>query len=347
LSAMMRLCLMLAGLATGSCLVLDTTILAEAGAALAATGAAYAANVGPFSGRRLIAAPAAPPPPPRSESVLRDLFGEGSVDPAAVADACSSDVEWLDMNVGTPAVGKEAVQALLSSKFPEGSGWTIERVSDGGSSGGITWHRNAGDERIGLRGTLYVELDEEGRICYAQEGCEPLFKPGEATEALLKAATANVEKPEKPPATFTPKTPTTAEGIVRYLWEEAYPNGADQSVALDLFSEDIVYQDFNYPKPFVGKAAVTDFLNAFDIPGLEFVPQRISQGDRGCCFTWLVKINGADGPQGISYYEVDGKGEVCFIRDIPAPSIKPPPLLSLATLFDPLLRVFKPRSSVA
>jgi hypothetical protein len=55
-------------------------------------------------------------------------------------------------------------------------------------------------------------------------------------------------------------------------------------------------------------------------------------------------VNGADGPKGISFYEVDSVGAVSFIRDIPAPSIKPPPLLALAALKDPQLRVFSPRA---
>jgi hypothetical protein len=67
--------------------------------------------------------------------------------------------------------------------------------------------------------------------------------------------------------------------------------------ALRYFSEDIVYEDMNFPQPFVGKPAVAAFLEEFDIPGLTFVPDRISDGDGGaaggggggveaCCFTW-------------------------------------------------------------
>ena len=97
-------------------------------------------------------------------------------------------------------------------------------------------------------------------------------------------------------------------------------------------------------EPFVGKAAVTEFVYAFDIPGVEFVPIRISDGERACVFTWKVMVNGQDGPDGISFYEVDSSGAVCYIRDIPAPSIKPPPLGSLAAQVDPKLRVFSPRS---
>jgi hypothetical protein len=107
--------------------------------------------------------------------------------------------------------------ALIAAKFPEGSKLAIDRCSDGQKSGGFVWHREAADRpgQIGLRGTLYAELDDAGKLCYVQEGCEPIVKPGEATEALLKAATANMEKPEKPPPTFTQETPTTASGIVR------------------------------------------------------------------------------------------------------------------------------------
>ena len=79
------------------------------------------------------------------------------------------------------------------------------------------------------------------------------------------------------------------------------------------------------------------------LQGIEFIPDRISEGDRGCAFTWRVSINGQDGPEGISFYEMDAAGKVCFIRDIPAPSIKPPPLQALAATLRPRLRVFSPR----
>jgi hypothetical protein len=36
---------------------------------------------------------------------------------------------------------------------------------------------------------------------------------------------------------------------VRYLWEEANPGGAELDVALDLFADDILYEDFNFEEP--------------------------------------------------------------------------------------------------
>jgi len=129
------------------------------------------------------------------------------------------------------------------------------------------------------------------------------------------------------------------------LWEVAYPNGAEPTEALRFFADDLRYEDFNYEDPFLGLEEVTAFVTAFDIPGVEFVPLRISEGERACCFTWKVVVNGEDGPQGISFYECQDDGKIGFIRDIPAPSIKPPPLTALASKFDPVLGVFMPREA--
>ena len=167
------------------------------------------------------------------------------------------------MTRSSPINGRAAVRDFIASKFPEGSLLVIERCSDGSSSGGFTWHREAvmpdgQASPIGLRGTLFAQLDDAGQISYVREGAEPIFKPGEATEKLLKAVTENAERPPKPPPTFTQETPTAASAIVRYLWEEAYPKGAEPTEALRLFSDGIRYEDFNYPEPFVGKPAVTE-----------------------------------------------------------------------------------------
>ena len=150
---------------------------------------------------------AAAAPTTGCDSLLRGLF-DGVVCPDAVAAACSASVEWDDLSARVPAVGRDAVRELLVSKFPRGSKLVIDRLADGQRSGGFTWHREAVTENgppsaVGLRGTLFAELDADGQICYVREACEPILKPGEATEALLKAATKNADRPPKPPPTFT------------------------------------------------------------------------------------------------------------------------------------------------
>jgi len=281
---------------------------------------------------------------PRADDVIRSLFSGQSVDPSRIAQACSLEAVWVDLGLEEPIKGPDAITEYLRQKFPPGSYLAIERVADGAQTSGFTWHREADTvEGQGLRGTTFVSLDSEGQIDFITEGYEPIFKPGELTAKLLQAISKNFEVEEIEPS-YTSQTPRTAQAHVKYLWEEAYPKGAKPEEAIRQFAEGIVYEDFNYEEPFVGIPAVTDFLAEFDFPGIEFFPELISEGDEGCCFTWRVKINGEDGPKGISFYGVDKPtGKISYIRDIPAPSIRPPPLGSLAARLQPALRVFEPR----
>ena len=168
--------------------------------------------------------------PLSASALLTSLFpSNAAISPDAIAAACAPDVVWDDLTAAAPATGVAAVRALLSEKWPAGAGITIVRLAEGATSAGFTWTRTelGSKEEEGLRGTLYAELDGEGRLCYVREGSEPQLKPGEATEALLKAVTASMDKEEKGEATFESKTPTTANGIATYLWKEAYPNGGE------------------------------------------------------------------------------------------------------------------------
>ncbi len=285
----------------------------------------------------------------KCDAMLRTLFATGSaVDPKAVATACSPTVEWVDMGLKDPIRGPDEVEAHLARCYPPGSQLVVEKLADGTASGGFSWRREAeGVDGSGLRGVTYVEMDATGRIAYVQEGYEPIFKPGKGLELLFKLVGKLAEKnpTPKPKPAFRQATPRDASGIVKYLWTVAYPGGAEPSEALRFFADDIFYEDFNYPKPFVGIDAVAEYIGLLpDFPNVEFVLDRCSQGRRGCCFTWKVVVNGADGPSGISFKEVDAKGKICFNRDIPAPSIRPPPIGRLAARLRPKLRVFRRRT---
>lgn len=196
----------------------------------------------------------------RCDALLRSLFvdptgGSKSVDAAAVAAACAPNVKWYDMGLPEPVEGRDAVADLLQERYPEGSTLMVERLADGAASGGFAWRRGAdGVDGRGLRGVTYFELDDDGQISYVQEGYEPIFKLGVGLELLFKAVARFAPPKEDKPIdeNFRRETPTTAEGIVRYLWDVAYPNGAGTSEVLRFFADDVVYEDFNYPKPFVG-----------------------------------------------------------------------------------------------
>lgn len=200
---------------------------------------------------------------------------------------------------------------------------------------------------MGIRGTTYVELNEDGLVSYLREICEPLFKPGDATVELLKAIggdnTAKFDAVER-------RSPSGASDICRYLWSELQGNAAP-SESLAFFAEEVLYEDFNYEMPMRGKAAVGEFLEKFaEIKALKFVAERFSDGNRACCFTWNVEISGAssDAPRtrGISFYELNNEGEIAYVRDIPESLAKPPPLQAIAAAIRPKLRVFQPRSTV-
>ena len=257
------------------------------------------------------------------------------VDADKVAALCASYAQYEDLASDT-FTGPGQIAKYFAEKYPEGTRVVCDRIAGDSESGGFTWHREDVSGKEGLRGTTFVKF-EDGKLVYAREGSEPILKPGEATEALLKAATANIEKEDKVP-TYEARSPKGAYDIADYLWNEAYPKGATPAVALELFADNIRYEDFNYPKPFLGKAEVKEFVEAFDIPGIDFVPTELSRGDDACCFTWLVRVNGNDGPKGISFYGSNEEGKIDYIRDIPATT--PAPLQQLAALVNPALRKF-------
>jgi hypothetical protein len=288
---------------------------------------------------------------PAADTLLRQLFADAgeatTVDASAVAAACAADVEWVDMGLPQPLRGRDAVQAHLASLHPAGSKLFIERLSDGARSGGMCWHREAEgvEGQQGLRGITYVELDEHGAISFVQEGYEPLFKLGKLLETIFKLVKPKGQAVDA--KGYEQATPTDAEGIVRYLWYVAYPGGAEPAEALRFFAADCVYEDLNYQEPFVGEAQISEYFDLLpEIPNVVFVPGRISEGRRGCTFTWSVTVNGQDGPAGISFKEVDGDGKVAFNRDIPAPAW-PRPVGRLAARLRPRLRTFRGRRSAA
>jgi hypothetical protein len=101
--------------------------------------------------------------------------------------------------------------------------------------------------------------------------------------------------------------------------------------------------DFNYEEPFRSPSEVREFISDFSFPGIEFKPSRFDDGVLSTCFTWEVRLQGqATSIKGISFYKLDPKSRlVTYVRDIPEPAIKPPPLGALARFLRPGLGVFK------
>ena len=286
----------------------------------------------------------------RADDVIKMYFSrwyQSPNDAKALSNLFADDIVWDDTACKTPTVGKEAMMKRLlqrQSQMRKNSRIVVEKVADGATSSGYTWfYACDGVDGKGLRGTTFVSLNEEGKINYVREISEPLLKPGAAIIPLLKAATEKAMKDAPPtqPKPFTRRDPVGASDLVNYLWNEA--QGQDKSEFLRLVSDEIRYEDFNYKTPFLGKSEVAAFLDEFDFPGIKFVPERISDGTQSCCFTWRVELAGVDqATKGISFYELDDMGRLAFLRDIPEPALKPPPLRALASFVRPGIRKFSP-----
>ena len=262
------------------------------------------------------------------------------MDAAAERPLLARDCVWEDYTTRI-ATGIDDVAEMLRAKPTAARPYAVERVANGDKSGGFTYHREDESGTRGLRGTVFIELNEAGEIQYVREMAEPLFKPGEAMIKFLQA----VAKPkgDETPAEYEKRDPVGCPDVVRYIWKDS--NG-DMDEALRLMSDQVRYEDFNYPQPFLGKAQVAPFLDEFTLDlGIIFVAERISsEDDAACAFTWRVEFAGLDTPTtGVSFYAMDDAepSKIGYIRDIPQP-VGWKPLLDAATLLNPQLRRFGP-----
>lgn len=281
-----------------------------------------------------------------AKNLITSLVGDKrcfSTESGAMAfrDICSADCIFEDCYEPEPFVGKEAVCDHVLSKATqmEGEGFVrVDRISDGTSACGYAWTWVNGLEE-GLRGTTFVELNEAGEIQYIREIPEPLYKPGDLTLDLLKAVTKNAVP--KPPPTYEPKTPQSANEVAKYLFCDV--QGGDIDESMRLFSDNIIYRDFNYDEVLNGKVEVRKFIEDFSFPGIEFKPDRFDDGVLSTCFTWDVCLDGqTDSIKGISFYELDPETRLIrYVRDVPESAIKPPPLGRLARALRPGLGVFE------
>jgi hypothetical protein len=240
----------------------------------------------------------------------------------------------------------------------------IDKMSDGKKACGYAWTWVSGNQsdtnhnsnlqrqqqqqqqqqqEDGLRGTTFVELNSAGEIQYVREIPEPIFKPGDLTLQLLKTLTEGATRKELSPLVPRDSLPRDACDVVKYLFQEL--QGRDVDLAMELFSENIIYRDFNYKDLMRGKQEVRKFIEDFSFPGIEFRMQRVDDGVMSTCFTWeVVLMDAPDTIKGVSFYELDVDTRlITYVRDVPESAIKPPILGKLARQLRPGLGVFQGR----
>lgn len=262
-------------------------------------------------------------------------------------DSCALNVVYEDRFEPQPVVGRGAVTDHLLHRVERRSvgngdrGVRIDKISDGNVACGFAWTWTCGPDE-GLRGTTFVELNDQGEIQYVQEIPEPIYKPGDLTKDLLKAVTAGAEW--KPPQPLERKTPTIAHELVKYLFvdlQNAEKKEGNEEL-MRFFDDKVIYRDFNYEDVLRGPAQVRQFVEDFQFPGIEFRPLRFDDGVDSTCFIWEVVLNDApDTIKGISFYELDpSTRKIIYVRDVPESAIKPPILGKLARQIRPGLGVF-------
>lgn len=280
----------------------------------------------------------------KAPEVVRELWGKGlrtGEDLSQWKQLLAADCVYEDLYYQDAAKGKDEVLKLIGQKLlPSNSQLIIDDISDGQKSCGFTWHIEEKGVGIGQRGIGYVRLNSAGEVVYVRDLGEPLFKAGELTEKLLEALTKDQPIPERP-ATGPPQTPRTAGAIVKYLYGDVQKAGGD---AARFYADDVIYEDMNYETPFIGQSAVEGFLKRFqNIQGVTFNLEEVSDGDQAVGFTYTIEIAGQPrGIRGITYYQVNDFGKVCYVRDVPESASKPPPVQQLARLLRRGLQKLQP-----
>ena len=122
-------------------------------------------------------------------------------------------------------------------------------------------------------------------------------------------------------------TSVDAETVVRGMYDAI--NRRDVAAALEFVDDDILYEDFNFPTPFRGKAAVKKlFEESCDgIPDdmLFIVDECTDGGGVSVGMTWYVELEGEPFPnaRGASFYRINPEtGKLVYARDVVEPPAK-------------------------
>ncbi|EXB86662.1 hypothetical protein L484_013192 [Morus notabilis] len=125
-------------------------------------------------------------------------------------------------------------------------------------------------------------------------------------------------------------TNDTAADVVRKFY--AGINGRDLPSVENLISQNCVYEDLVFARPFVGRKEILEFFENFaDVVSkdLQFVIDKISTEDSSAVgVTWHLEWKGKPFPfsKGCSFYQlevVNGKRQIIYARDSVEPAIKP------------------------
>lgn len=185
---------------------------------------------------------------------------------------------------------------------------------------GLTFHsEKSGSVLPNSRGAAWVTFTKERKISGITWTVEASWKQGEASLRLLRFVSEVIRFDDghkdktvspvirRPPPVSSPSVPAP----LKYY---EYWNVRDIESAVSLFSEDVVYDDTAFPKPFRGKDALKRHLSLCAQalpPSLTFrVIDHVQESDI-IMTRWTVENNGKEQPfsNGISFYKLEGNNK--------------------------------------
>ena len=268
----------------------------------------------------------------------------------------SDDCEWDDCSFYQACKGKIAVERrmrLLAETTTSSSLFVSQQsllvvddvtVDVQRNTVGILFHRETVANGTGTpsnnsspRGCAMFELNESNtqitRVCIVNE---PATKGGEAglqilsgASRIMKATGYNPEVGNDAQQQKKKKTKINNNALTppeRYF---AAWNRRDMAAAVNVFADDLKYEDTAFPHPFVGKAALEAHLrkcSAAFPSEFEFVTDAVAVSKTSATCEWHVENDGEPLPytQGCSYYKLNGEQKIVQGIDFIEPAVIKP-----------------------
>jgi ketosteroid isomerase-like protein len=275
-----------------------------------------------------------------------EFLNDGNLDAALELFAEDHVVEWDDCAFYNPCVGRTAIERRLRLQSEitafQQQAIRVDRVAVDTSRNtiGVLFHReqiqsNGSDDIIipNSRSCAMFELDNSNnprirRVCVV---AEPAIRGGEAGLKILSKASSIMDATGYNPEAMQQQQQTKRQGTATMTTSASSSAGflsppeqyfdawnrRDMIAAVNVFADDMKYEDTAFPEPFVGKAKLQEHLNkcsnAFPA-SFQIVVDAVAVDKAACAATVEWHFENGKGEalpftQGCSYYKLDTKGE--------------------------------------
>jgi hypothetical protein len=211
---------------------------------------------------------------------------------------------------------------------------TIEKTCDGKVAAGCTWV-----QMDGKRGVSYIRFDQFGKVSYIREIIQPGIQFENNTLESLSAGYAVMNgigdmlnfnpgfgygyierKDEQQVNGLVEPKSRRASDVVQYLWQEATQSGQfSVDNIMREYSENCVYEDVTLKddkrirEGFDAVKKYQEDTKKATPANFRWIIDEWSDGKQACTAVWHVEFNNQR-KRGLSFYEFDQAGKVCFVR---------------------------------